>query len=292
MAIVLCDNVSSLSQDQFRAFRSGKIGGSDIGAIAGLVSYRTPLQVWMQFTGKLPPIEENRNMRLGRRREDDVAQEFSIETGIKTEKVNQIWQHENIDWAIASPDFWAGENKDSLLEAKTTKAHNFKHYEEKIPESAHAQLIWQLGIGKLSNGFVACVSGDNDYIDHKCQFDKDVFNGLLSLGEQFMDLVKSDTPPTLVGGDYDLVKKLVPEIIPAKKISVSHIKNLIDDYKKALEREKLLKKEIDGMKAQIRFSMGDAAIGTIGDETKVKILEVYKSDYVVKAQKQIQLRVY
>lgn len=287
---ILCQNVSALSQTEFRALRKGKIGGSDIGAIAGLLSYRSPLQVWMQFTEKLPPVEENRAMRLGRAKEQLVASEFEIETGLKTKPVGEIWQHETIEWAIATPDFWVEYGK--LLETKTCAARNFKYFESSAPESATVQLIWQMGIGNITEGYIACLSGDNDFVQYPVNYNANMFDGLLSIADQFMQCVRSDTPPELVGGDYSLVKELVPKIIPDKKIDVSHIKGLIDDYKVAQEKAKDADNYLDGLKGQLRFAMRDAQIGTIGDDLKVKITEVAGSTFTTTRKPTTQMRVY
>lgn len=40
-----------INQD-FSANRTKYIGGSDIGAILGLSKFRTPLEVWMEKTGR------------------------------------------------------------------------------------------------------------------------------------------------------------------------------------------------------------------------------------------------
>ena len=71
-----------INQD-FSVDRSKYIGGSDIGAILGLSRFRSPLQVWMEKTGKETSRADSLPLRFGSFAEEFVANEYSRSTGFE-----------------------------------------------------------------------------------------------------------------------------------------------------------------------------------------------------------------
>ena len=69
-----------INQD-FSVDRSKYIGGSDIGAILGLSRFRSPLEVWMEKTGKEVKKLDSLPLRFGSFAEAFVASEYSRATG-------------------------------------------------------------------------------------------------------------------------------------------------------------------------------------------------------------------
>lgn len=282
---VLAPDTSVLSEEEFRAARRGKIGSSDIGAICGLNKWRSPLDVWLEMTGKVPPQPENRHMRLGKRQEIDVANEYAIETGAAVTKVGEIWQDPFSPWAIATPDFFATypDGARRLLEAKTCRAMNFKSYEAAIPHPAHLQLMWQLGIGGEELGAVACLSGDREYIHHHVSFSPDVFSEAKRIAARFMERhVQADIPPE--AGAYDLrtLQKLYPSVEPAKRVSLADIKDAIARYHEVSAELRRVELEKERLKAVIRQKMGDAELGIIGERVVVTLSRSERKEYLVK----------
>lgn len=81
------------ARDAFLAERQTGIGGSDLGAILGLSPYRTPLDVWLEKTGREPPQAANLAMRFGTMAEKFVAQEYEAATGRRVEGYTRMLRH-------------------------------------------------------------------------------------------------------------------------------------------------------------------------------------------------------
>jgi len=78
------------------------IGGSDIPAIIGVNPYKTAYQLWLEKTGQVPPVQDNKYMRAGRKLEQVVADFFAEETNAKiipspgTVQIDE-WMRANVD---------------------------------------------------------------------------------------------------------------------------------------------------------------------------------------------------
>lgn len=69
-----------INQD-FSVDRSKFIGGSDIGPILGLSRYRSPLEVWLEKTGREAKRVDSLPLRFGSFAEEFIASEYSRATG-------------------------------------------------------------------------------------------------------------------------------------------------------------------------------------------------------------------
>jgi len=81
-----------MNQD-FTQDRTKYIGGSDIGAILGLSKFRTPLEVWMEKTGKEVRQIDSLPLRFGSFAEEFVASEYASATGFELLHDESIYIH-------------------------------------------------------------------------------------------------------------------------------------------------------------------------------------------------------
>ena len=82
-----------MTDAQFHADRRTGLGGSDLGAIMGLSPYRTPLDVWMEKTGRHTPEVDGIHLRHGQWNEQFIADEYTRATGLKTQRYNALLRH-------------------------------------------------------------------------------------------------------------------------------------------------------------------------------------------------------
>lgn len=118
----------------FLAERATGLGGSDIGAILGLSKYRSPVQVWLEKTGRESGPDETLQMRFGTYAEQFVADEYTAATGRRVQRYNAMLRHPNYPMVIGHVDRLVvpggakvashrGEIRtDRLLECKTASA--------------------------------------------------------------------------------------------------------------------------------------------------------------------------
>lgn len=81
------------------------IGGSELAAILGLDQYRSPLDVWLQKTGRVEPFEGNEATFRGQVFEDAVGVYMERELGADWKReATKMMYHPDHDWVIGSPD--------------------------------------------------------------------------------------------------------------------------------------------------------------------------------------------
>ena len=90
------------------------IGGSDVAAIFGISPWKTPLDLWLEKSGKLMP-DESENMwqkEMGHLLEPVVAQMYAFRTGHRVITDTYLYQHALYPWALANIDYGM-EDKDT-----------------------------------------------------------------------------------------------------------------------------------------------------------------------------------
>lgn len=167
-----------INQD-FTVDRTKYIGGSDIGAILSLSKYRTPLQVWLEKTGKETNQVDSLPMRFGSFAEEFVAREYSKATGEDLLHDESIYIHPTHSFMSAHIDrFVLGDESKSkdagadrapckILECKT--ANPFSQHEwgeagsDQVPMSYLAQCIWYMAITGMAKTDLAVLFGNSDF---------------------------------------------------------------------------------------------------------------------------------
>jgi putative phage-type endonuclease len=175
-----------INQD-FSLDRTKYIGGSDIGAILGLSRYRTPLQVWMEKTGKDASKTDSLLLRFGSFVEEFVASEYARATGFDLVHDESAYIHPahsfmsaHIDRFIRGNDMSSSHtnrndenNKKStaifsrILECKTANPFATNEWGEvgtdQVPMSYLCQCIWYMAITGINHTDLAVLFGNSDF---------------------------------------------------------------------------------------------------------------------------------
>ena len=214
-----------INQD-FSVDRTKYIGGSDIGAILGLSKFRTPLEVWMEKTGKEVPIKDSLPLRFGSFAESFVADEYARATGQTLVHDQSTHIHAGHSFMSAHIDRFVIENKSNedfsdsqgtlpskILECKT--ANPFVQHEwgevgtDHVPMAYLCQCIWYMAITNLEKTDLAVLFGNSDFRIYEIQRDKDLENAILEKAKQFWnEHVLKDIPPVGISEkDYQTLFK-------------------------------------------------------------------------------------
>ena len=81
------------AREEWLVQRKEGLGGSDLGAILGLSKYRTPVDVFLDKTGRTAGQEETLQMRFGSYAEEFVAQEYTRKTGLAVQRFTTMLHH-------------------------------------------------------------------------------------------------------------------------------------------------------------------------------------------------------
>lgn len=191
--------------DAQRQLRRRGIGGSEIGAVAGLSPYATPLDVWRaKVEGAVIP--ETPAMRRGRLLEPAVAEWYAEETGAELREVGTL-QHPTRPIVIASPDRLArlaGEER--VLEIKTAAGRLAEQWgrpgSDEVPAHYLAQVAWEMAVTDLPRADLAVLIAGEDFRIYRFERDLELEGYLFELAERFwVDCVEAGRPPALDGSE-------------------------------------------------------------------------------------------
>ena len=93
MAVVLA-STENISYEDWLELRKQGIGGSDASVVCGINKYKSPVELWMNKTGQIPPQEAGEAAYWGTLLESIVRAEFTRRTGIEVTKPSVILQSE------------------------------------------------------------------------------------------------------------------------------------------------------------------------------------------------------
>jgi putative phage-type endonuclease len=198
-----------INQD-FTVDRSKYIGGSDIGAILGLSRFRSPLEVWMEKTGKQTKKLDSLPLRFGSFVEEFVASEYSRATGFELIHDESIYMHREHSFMSAHIDRFVLESSTSsptssptrILECKTANPFASSEWGEvgsdEVPMSYLCQCLWYMAITNINQVDLAVLFGNSDFRIYEITRDYELENVILQKAILFWnEHVVKDLPPPI-----------------------------------------------------------------------------------------------
>jgi putative phage-type endonuclease len=192
-----------INQD-FSLDRSKYIGGSDIGAILGLSRFRSPLEVWMEKTGKEVKRLDSLPLRFGSFAEEFVASEYARSTGFELIHDESIYVHPEHSYVSAHIDRFVLEQSSSspsrILECKTANPFSLGDWGEvgtdQVPMSYLCQCLWYMAITNINIVDLAVLFGNSDFRIYEITRDLELESVILQKANLFWnEYVLKDVPP-------------------------------------------------------------------------------------------------
>jgi len=263
-----------INQD-FSVDRSKYIGGSDIGAILGLSRFKTPLEVWMEKTGKETKKVDSLPLRFGSFAEDFVAREYSRATGFELIHDESIFIHPEHTFMSAHIDRFVLEGGSPspmrILECKTSNPFSSGDWGEvgsdEVPMSYLCQCIWCMAITGIDKTDLAVLFGNSDFRIYEIPRDPALEELVIAKATNFWDEhVLKDIPPP-ASNEQDC-QTLFSKGDSAKSIEAGQ------EALELTKRLRLLNSEIDVREKEISFikqtimsQMGEAELLTYQGRT-------------------------
>ncbi len=99
-------STQGMFREQWLAVRRGGIGSSDAAAAVGLSPYKSPLELWLEKTGRKegPDLSGSEAVFWGTTLEAIVANVYANRTGNKVRRVNAVLQHPDHPFMLANLD--------------------------------------------------------------------------------------------------------------------------------------------------------------------------------------------
>jgi putative phage-type endonuclease len=263
-----------INQD-FSVDRSKYIGGSDIGAILGLSRFKTPLEVWMEKTGKETKKLDSLPLRFGSFAEDFVAREYSRATGFELIHDESIYLHPEHSYMSAHIDRFVLDGGAStpsrILECKTANPFSSGDWGEigsdEVPMSYLCQCIWYMAITGIDKTDLAVLFGNSDFRIYEIARDPALEALVIAKATTFWDehVLKDIPPPATSEQDC---QTLFSKGDSAKSIEAGQ------ETLELTKRLQLLNSEIDVREEEISFikqaimsQMGEAELLTYQGRT-------------------------
>lgn len=274
-------NTLDISKEEWRELRKNSIGSSEAAAALGQNPYWTPLAVWMEKTGEIPPsedemIQESDNewtfspIRAGTVLEPVVAQTFMECTGLTLQKDNKMRYHPehsflscNLDRIILSGE---QESEPGICELKTVAADAMKSWDAEIAPWYYIQLQHQLAVTGYTYGYFGfLVFGFGGRIERfkvlRYERDEDFIENYLIPGLQhfwFDYVVESIPPPYQTDED---IKRLYPSEEDGKVVEANT--PAIETHQELMtlkDKQKAIKAAEGELKRQLQDFMQDAEV--------------------------------
>ena len=247
-------------------YRKTGMGGSDASVVCGISRYKSPVELWMEKTGQLPPQEAGEAAYWGTMLESVVREEFTKRTGIEVGKPSVILQSEehpfmlaNVDGICEHPELGA-----CIFEAKTASAYKAREWEDTIPDEYMCQVQHYMAVTGYQGAYIAVLIGGNTFRWKFVERDEELISMLLELELAFWNHVQDCTPPPLDGSDAS--NKFLSERFPSSTPS-SHITlpdtaaDLLAQYDEACEELEIVTEKKQRAENLLKEMMGSNEVG-------------------------------
>jgi putative phage-type endonuclease len=257
----------TLDRGQWLEVRQGGIGSSDAATAVGLNPYKSPLELWMEKTGRVAPEAESLGMDdpryWGTMLEPFVAESYQQKTGCKVRRINAVLQHPTFNFMLANIDREVIGSPDvQILECKTAGEFGSRLWRDGVPEYVQLQVQHQLAVtGKQAADVAVLLCGQQLEI-HRIERDDDVISRLIVLETRFWDMVQQDIEPSADGSESSA--RALRQIYPGNDSSLDFSQDValcqtfssLSALKTELDEKEHLAEQL---KQAIQQAMGDAS---------------------------------
>lgn len=256
-----------LGRDEWLDVRKGGIGSSDAAAAVGLNPYKSPLELWMEKTGRASAGGEHAGFDdpryWGTLLEPYVAIAYQQKTDRRVRKVNAVLQHPAFPFMLANIDREVvGCPEVQILECKTAGEFGSRLWRDGVPEYVQIQVQHQLAVtGKAAADVAVLLCGQQLEI-FRIPRDEDVIARLTVLEARFWEHVETDTPPPADGSESSAraLRQLYQGGGDTLNFSENlHLSQVLADLRVLRNELETKGRQAEGLKQTLQEAMGDAS---------------------------------
>lgn len=262
------------SNEEWLEQRKRGIGGSDVGALMGLSPWKTPLELWLEKTGRGDPedISDKPYVAFGNVMEPIVGEWFKAQHPDRiVRRVNAICQSIEKPWMQASLDYeQKSESGWGVLEIKTSRSKS--DWASGVPIMYLCQVNFYLLVTHRTYADVAVFFRDTcEYAEYHIERDEDDIQAIADAATDFWtNYVLTDTMPEVVGSDCGTLADMHPDpdgeyATPADFAAADE---LIRQYQEAADAEKEASSRKKDAQAKLCQLIGDSK-GIVTDIARV-----------------------
>jgi len=254
------------SDDDWLGFRTKGVGGSDVAAIMGISAYRSPVEVWMEKTGRKQPadLSDKEAVEWGNRLESiirdkfaEMHPEFIVSEGNATfVSKERPWAHANLDGMVRDANGDWG-----VLEIKTVGKNREGDWADGVPDYYMTQVTHYLSVTGWSFAYVAALIGGQHYVEHRVDRDEEdvrLVNG--AVDSFWKECVEKDALPQIVGTPSEAGALLdmfgIGSTEYATPENMAHFDTLVHDYQEAKACERKYAEQAKRLANDLRAIVG------------------------------------
>ena len=209
--------------------RNKGIGGSDVAAVMGISPWRSPVEVWMDKTGRMPPrdLSGSERIAMGNEMESFVREMYArrhpdrkvMRSNAVLTSVTRPWAQASLDGVVIDPGAGWG-----VLEIKTGSKES--EWDEGVPMHYLTQVTHYLSITGYEFADVVALVGDFGlhYHEYRVARDDDDIEAVVEAVDNFWTtFVERDLMPTVVTplqsegkAIYEMYRKADDEMTPTE----------------------------------------------------------------------------
>jgi putative phage-type endonuclease len=237
----------------------GVVGGSDIGAIAGLSTWESAITKWAKKTGQIPDeVTPNMSMKLGTILESPILNLFANEHPELTIWETGTWANKEHPWARSNPDgiYQTEDGQLGIVEVKFSR-----DYWSGVPQAYRAQVLWYMRVFGIKQAKLVALAGSS-YMEFDIEWDEFEAQTLWDAAVRFRQACLDMKMPYWDGSNSTLetIRALSPGIVDTE-VDLDdlgmHYLNSVDELEKATVKTTELKARViqamDGAKRGLVF---------------------------------------
>lgn len=257
----------TLDRGQWLEVRRGGIGSSDAATAVGLNPYKSPLELWLEKTGRQSANDEQPGMDdprfWGTLLEPYVAVAYQQKTGRKVRRINAVLQHPTMPFMLANIDREVvGEPEVQILECKTAGEFGSRLWKDGVPEYVQLQVQHQLAVTGKDAADVAVLLCGQDLQVHRIERDDDIIARLVVLETRFWECVETDTPPAADGSES--AARALRQLYPGNDTGLDFtgdtgLNQAFDELAELRSELETRQQRAEALKQALQQAMGDAS---------------------------------
>lgn len=263
---------------QFHQERMNGIGSADAPVILGISGFKTPMELWLEKTGRRTPedLSENEAVHWGEKLEDVIAQEFAERhPGLTVRRHRRVIRSRKYPFALAHLDR-ATRNAEGImapLEIKTSS--KWDDWKDGVPVYYRPQVQHQMLVTNAPYAYVAVLVNGRYWKEYTIERDEEFLEALVTEEEAFMQCVRTLTPPdprsySDVCLRYPLAEK------GAQAVARGDVLDAAYEYAQVNAQRIAFEKREDELKMALGMALGTAQ--TLVDEGGTPLLNFTSSE--------------
>lgn len=279
MRVVVKTN--NLPREEWLKYRTQGIGGSDVSIIAGINSFKSVHQLWLEKTGQAEPEQtESEYAHFGTLLEPIVRKEFTARTGIKVRQKHMLLQSEEYPFMFADLDGVINENgKLAIFEAKTASQYKLDTWEEEVPAGYILQVQHYMAVTGAQKTYIAALVGGNHFVYHVVERDERLIGKIIAMEKYFWETYVIGGVEPVPDGSEATTNYFNSRFgnsngqaieLPEEALAVC------EEYERLSEQLKELETARSAAANQLKSYLKEAESGTVGGR-KITWKQIYKS---------------